>query len=600
MTPTPNELPEPPLRPKALRAAGLALLALTLSTFAWWPMVWAYPNTQVPDGPQYHKMLEAARVTILRYHELPLWNPFECGGLALWDNPQSFVGAPLAWLTFLVGTTATMQIWYIVHVALGFICMWLFARHELRLSRAATLVASCLWAFNGFHHQHYGGGHSTFVPFLYFPLAILFWRRAEKDDRMAVGLGLLTAWMFYEGAVYPLPHLVVLLGAETLTRAWPPRRVVTIARAGAIAAVVGVLVAGSRLMPVVDQLRTHTRPIGPDADVMQWSTLKLVFLSRAHERAIAGQQYVWGEFGGYVGPILLALAVVGMLAGGLENAWLVALFAFSFLLMLGHQGRWAPWSILNGHVYPFKQMRVPSRFVAECAMFLAMFAGLAIDKVSARAHAFFAARGNLQAPKAVRTALVGLALVGVGDVIGAGIVWVDQCFTQAPEAAVTPSTRLYLGGPGLAGFIDEPRQNRGRVQCWDEWGFSWGAHFWEGDVPQARAADDGAVVEVANRTPNTFTIDVDVKRPSRILVNTSYDHGWQTSVGHVVDSESLLAVDLPPGRHQVKLRYWPRLLSLGIGMTLLGFAGVAAFFYWDYRRRRTRATRPLSDEPAPA
>ncbi len=583
MTPEP---PDPPIRSTKVRVLGLALLALTLSVCAWWPALWAYPNTQVPDGPQYHKMLEAARVTILRYHELPLWNPFECGGLALWDNPQSFIGAPLAWLTFLVGSTRTMEIWYVVHAALGFVSMWLFARHELRLSRAATLVASCVWAFNGFHHQHYGGGHSTFVPFLYFPLALLFWRRAEHDARMAVGLGLLTAWMFYEGAVYPLPHLVVLLGAETLTRAWPPRRLVPIARAGAIAAVVGVLVAGSRLMPVIDQLRTHTRPISPDSDVMQWDTLKLVFLSRAHERAIPGQQYVWGEFGAYVGPIILVLAFVGILAGGLEHAWLLALFLFSFLLMLGHQGKWAPWSILNAHVYPFKQMRVPSRFVAECAMFIAMFAGIAIDRVSARVAAFFEKRGDVQIGKAFRTGLLALAFVGAGDIMGAGLAWVDQCFNQPPEQKVAPSTRLYLGGPGLAGFIDEPRQNRGRIQCWDEWGFSWGAHFWEGDVPQARAADDGAVVEVANRTPNTFTIDVEVTRPSRILVNTTYDRGWRSDVGQVVDSERLLALDLPPGRHRVHLEYWPHGLTLGIVMSLVGFAGVGVFFY---RQRRKRA-----------
>src|SRR5512140_187434 len=134
-----DELPESTIRPTWLRAAGLGLLALTLSTFAWWPMLWWYPNTQNGDGPQYHKTLEAARVSILRYHELPLWNPYECGGLPLWDNPQSHVGAPLAWLTFLVGTTMTMMLWYVIHAALGFVSMWLFARHEVRLSRAATL-----------------------------------------------------------------------------------------------------------------------------------------------------------------------------------------------------------------------------------------------------------------------------------------------------------------------------------------------------------------------------------------------------------------------------------------------------------------------------
>ena len=88
-----------------------------------------------------------------------------------------------------MGTTASMYLWYLLHTALGFLSMWLFARDEVKLSRAATFVASLAWAFSGFHQQHYSGGHFTFVPFLYFPFAVLLWRRAAGDLRYAVGPG---------------------------------------------------------------------------------------------------------------------------------------------------------------------------------------------------------------------------------------------------------------------------------------------------------------------------------------------------------------------------------------------------------------------------
>jgi hypothetical protein len=574
-------------RARALRILALVVVALALSAYAWWPALFAYPDTQAGDGPQYHKMLEAAKYSILRYHELPLWNPYECGGLPLWDNPQAFVGAPLSWLTFLVGTTRSMELWYVVHSAIGFLCMWVFARGELRLSRAATFVASAVWAFNGFHQQHYSGGHTTFVPFEYFPLALLLWRRAEGNVRYAVGLGVLVAWMLYEGAVYPVPHLAILLAAEALTRAWPPKRLLFIARAGAIVGVLAFVLSAGRLLPVIHQLRSHTRGLNIEHDAMQWSSLKDMFLARSHGRPAPGQDYVWPEFGAYIGPILLTFAIVGLFVSGLENLWLVVLLALVFSLMCGHFSPYAPWHILKGHIFPFKEMRVPSRFRCEVTLFLALFVGLAIDRVPKLARRL----GRPSVAGFVRVGMLAASTLAIGDMMGIGIDWFTHRFDAAPAAAVVPSTRLYFGGPGLAQFIDEPHQNRGRLQCWDEWGFGAGAPLWEGDVPQARSNDPQIVVQVANRTQNTFTLDVGAAHAGRVLLNSTFDLGWRTDVGTLSEENKELVLDVPAGEHHVKIEYWPHGLTAGIVINTLGLIGLVGLVVWD-RRRRARLSGP--------
>jgi uncharacterized membrane protein YfhO len=105
-----------------------------------------------------------------------------------------------------------------------------------------------------------------------------------------------------------------------------------------------------------------------------------------------------------------------------------------------------------------------------------------------------------------------------------------------------------------------------------------------------RAADDGAVVEVADRTPNTFTIDVVVSRPgARVLVNSTYDRGWRTNVGTVRDDNKLLVVELPAGRHRVHLRYWPWGLTVGLVFTLGTALAVAAWAALGLRRRLAEA-----------
>ena len=576
-----------PASPAWLRALGLALFALVLATVAW-PALSAYPNTQVGDGPFFHEMIDAARVSVVRYHELPLWNPYQCGGVPLWDNPQGISAAPLLWPLFLFGTTRAIELWYVLHVAIGFLCMWLLVRHDLRLSRAASLVASAMWACAGVHNQHLTGGHFVWVPYLYYPLALFLWRRAERDIRMAVALGVVLALEMHEGGTYPIPHLALILAGETLTRMWPPKRIAGIVKAASVVIVVGLCLGASRILPVIDQLRTHSRHLGVETDALQWSTLKEMFLSRTHSRGVPGQQYVWPEFADYLGPLLLGLSVLGLGLAGPENAWVLALFFYSFALMAGHEGRLWPWSILKAHVFPFTEMRVPSRFNAAVTLFLAPLAGIAIDSLAARSRRWFHSRSNADA---FAGAFLALGLIGVGDMIGSGIAWGEQCFVNAPaDTHLVPSPRLYVGGPGMAQFIDQPAQNRARAECWEEWAFNRDAPIWQGDVPQARSADGTAQVENVVRTQNSFTFDVNAPQPAHILVNSAWDRGWRTSVGTVVEENELLTVDVPAGYHHVVVKYWPHGLTVGLTVTSLATLGVIAFFVWDARKRRRVAT----------
>ena len=310
-------------RHELIRALALTVLAVALSLFFWSPMLSALPNTQGGDGPVFHKMFEAARVSVTRYHELPLWNPYECGGLPLWDNPQAPFGSPLTWPMYFIGTTNAIAFWYVVHSVIGFISMWLLMRIELSASRSAAFIAAGTFAFFGFFQHHLPGGHLVFASFEYFPLGVLFWRRAERDLRMAIGLGLVVAMMIYEGGVYPIPHLAVFLGVETLTRLYPIKRVPRIALAGLLVVVVAITVGAARFLPVIDQVKSHTRGVAIEADGMHWSILKDVFVLRSHERAVIGQRYVWGEYGMYIGVLILAFALLGILLAGARHVWLL-------------------------------------------------------------------------------------------------------------------------------------------------------------------------------------------------------------------------------------------------------------------------------------
>jgi hypothetical protein len=563
--------------------------ALLLTVWAWWPMFAAYPGTAIEDGHYFHQMIAISKAAVWSYHEVPLWNPFDCRGIPMWDHPENITASPIFWLTVPFSATVTMIAWHVAHVAAGFLGMWLLVRDELRLERMTALIAACFWAFAVCHTTQYAGEHQALISFLDAPILLLLWRRAERSWSYAVGTGLAFAWMVYDGATYGLPHTCVLLFIETMTRVWPPKRALRVLGAAVVVGVVGLSVGASRLLPLMDQFAFHKRPaLYSDIDhLANWKTLRDMYTMRSpHWRArFPPQQYVFGEYLSYIGWLGVILCLLGLVASGSELTWLIVVAAGLGLLMLGHFSTKAPWSVLHAHVFPFKQMRVPARFRLLLMLPISVWIAVSTERVPALVRRFSPRWGA-----ALRVAMVGCALLCAGDMVGLGQELIGVRFTDAPEQKVTPSARFYYGGPDLSGdFINHPRQNHAWLGCRSyEWSFATDAPLWEGDVPQARAADDGAAVESVTRTHNTFTLAVDATRPSRVLLNSAYDRGWRSSTGTVVEVAHQLALDLPPGHHTIRMRYWPEKLTLGLVISALGLVGSLLFLF---RRSLARLLR---------
>lgn len=590
-----------PLTPHRLsgktRALGLVLLAVLLATYVWWPMIMAGPKTADLDGRYFLHQWEAGKAA-LRHGEFPLWNPFDCRGVPMWDHPESMTGSPLLLLLSWVPGTATMWIWNIVHCAAGFVAMWLLARREVGLERTSAFVAACVWAFSSAHIGQYSGGHFSLSDFWLAPLLVFFWRRAEVHLRYAVYLGLTIAFMIYEGATYPLPFIVAVVALETLTRVWPIRRVPRILLAGGLTGVVAFGAAAARLLPVADQLMSKKRQhMLPDVDVLAHGhTLRQMFLWREGHwyMHLPDQQYVWNEYQTYVGPLLLVLALLGLSIAVTERRWLVGVAAITMLLMLGHFARWAPWDLLNRNILPYRSMRVPSRFRLVLLMSVALFAALAVERVPRLLERFTRSKNDLA--RGARVALLGAAFLGIGDGLGLAMDIMEWTHQAPPEQTVARSPRFFYGGADLAEWLDQPRQNRSWLGCRSyEWPAHENAPVWQGDVPQAKPVPGSeaiVAVDLVKRTQNTFQFEVDAKAPGRVWINSAHAPGWRANVGTVVEDGTLLALDVPAGKHHVVVRYWPRMLTPGLAITATTFVGLlGAWAALSLRRARARRAR---------
>jgi len=594
--------------PGWLRAVSLALVGLALGVVAWLPMFQLYPQTPELDGRYVLQQFEIGKATVARYHELPLWNPFDCRGIPMWDHPESMTGSPLLLALTHVDGTKTLIIWNLFHMVVGFIGMWLLARDELKLSREASFIAATAWAYGMNHTAQYAGAHSTFVTFWFVPLLLFLWRRAEESLNSAIGLGALLALMIYNGGTYPTPFCVLFLCIETLTRVRPLKRLLKILRAGAVVGAVSIGLAASRLLPLLDQFKLHTRTMDPEWDhLWRYATLKNMFTWRMplwSERQV-GQQYVWAEYNSYIGWILLTLALIGIVVALFEARWTLFVGLAVFVIMLGHFHDRAPWTLIHKYVPPYKSMRVPSRFRHILMAFLALWIALAVDRVPSLLKRVWTGLWPAGPPPrwlptfdGLRLVLLGAAMLGVGEMVGLGMDSVAPRFQGAPLKLVTPSPRFYYEGEHLTpDWVDQPRQNRAWSGCRSyEWPANQNAPIWFGDLTPARPSEAAdATVLGAKRTVNTFTVDVDAKKPTRIYLNSGHAEGWRTNVGTMVSTvDGLLSVDVPAGRHHLHIRYWPKKLTLGFWLTGLTAAGVLLVLLRDplralRRRWKTRA-----------
>lgn len=585
------------IAPTSLRLVILALAGLLIALLGWWPMIAQYPHTPELDGQYSFYQFEIGKAIISRYHEFPLWNPYDCRGIAHWDFPESMGASPLLLLGFWLPPLIQYYLWNIIHCAAGFVGMWLLVRDDLKLSRIATFAAATAWALGAAHTAQYSTGHVMMAGFWNFPLLLFLWRKAEHSVGAAIGVGVVLTWMIFDGGTYPVPFCVLLLVLEAATRLTSLARARAVVVSGLITGATGILLAAPRLLPIAKQFSGHVRPNPyPDVDgITNMGNVKSMFLMRQTQWSLhlPGQQYVWNEYIAYLGIAGFLIAIVGMCIAATRRRWLVVLTLLTFVLMLGHFANWAPWHILQTRVFPFTSMRVASRFRFFMTAFAALFVAIAIDELPPLVGRF---AGPSRA-KIARVAVIGLAFLSAGDVMGFGYDMLTARFGWAPPVEVEASPRFYYGGPGLTPvFTDQPRQNRAWTGCRAvSWAFYENAPVWTGDVPQARAADANATVANVHRTPNRFSFETDVKAPTaRIRLNSAYGDGWRTNVGTVVNDGDLLAVDVPEGHHVVRLRYWPNYLTLGLWMAFAGIVGIAAYAF------RKQLIRPTSKPSAEA
>jgi len=546
-------------------------------------------NSETDDTRQFAMMWEVSRVSIGDFGELPSWNPYHCGGVLHYLDPQVPFPGPLFFLLyFWLPAVPSIKLWNILHLIAGALGMRKLVKdHGGNLPEqllAASLVVGC-----GAVAEHLGGGQLWFTPFLLMPWVLWSWERALGDPRWAVLLAALFALSVTEGGVYPVPLMLLALVFDAIPRLWRRESRIAVLTAGSVFAALFPLLAAVKLVPVLYFLRATPRLVPLD-DRMTLGEVIGAWITRDHPREMVGHVYVWPEYNSYIGvvPVILLVAAIAtafIWSGDDGRRARLRLWVLAALLWcaLGDVPHLSLFGAL--HKLPiFASLRVPSRFLYPATVISALLVASLLMRIRT------SAASRASAPWMLR-ALIGAELVLAVFVAAAVFMTTAPRLQQGADTRARPtraSSDFHLvANASYAQVPDFPVRGIGTTECYG--GFDWPVShaLWTGGPQQRLEPAAAGTVERLRWSPSSIAFHVALSRPGTLVVDQNFDRGWHATRGTPVSRDGLLALELPAGDHQLRLYHRPQGFWLGLSLSIAGLVLSAISL-----KALTRATAP--------
>jgi len=565
------------------RLAFFATLALVAT---WQYLASAHSLNTFRDAHVLSHYEWVARTSVLKFHELPLWDPYYCGGMYLLGTPQARFVSPTFLLTLLFGEPVGESLAAFALLVVGLEGAFRYARTR-QASAASALLAAPLFGLSGIFAYSAQLGWINFFGFALVPWIATGVRRALQGDlRGAVVAAVAVAWCTGFGGTYAIPLAAVWCAfevAEALARAARKRSWERARRILITAAAIGSLAAGLaavRLWAVVETLGDAPRVVGGAPGNDYGAIAQMLFLN-LQDDGPPGQFFL----GGLAAPAVLAAillfamkrrwAALSLPLYGVIFTWLATGYASTPSLFAAMQS-----------LPVYGTLRYPERYLILLALVVSTLAAQGLTLVTA------AIRAKPKRPRLfgwLKLALVVTLLLALGPLLRQHVASADMR-TLAPLAQVIARPFHQARGNRLELAYYAP-MSRGSLSCWDAYPVP-ESPLLEGDLlEEARLADPTAGhVKEHDWSPNRIDLDVELDRPTQLRVNQNWHRGWRASVGEVGADRGLLVVELPAGRYPLSLRFSPRSAGGGLFVTLTTLAALGIAF----ARARGRGTLSLS------
>jgi hypothetical protein len=516
--------------------ASVALVLLFYSTILF--EGWLARGDWVMNCDYYHWI----RISFTEFGTVPFFDYRAGHSQNLVANPESPLLGPLVWLLLLLPADTYLRLLIVLYTSAGLLGTFYLARD---LGVAAPIAGLCaiLVSLNGFVVAQLGVGHHMILGFGLLPVMMLLYRRAVRGSwRAFCATALVNALVILEGFNSPFVWHNLFLSLYALF--WgisigSPRPLWI--WGGIVVASAGLM--GVKLLPMLCEFWAYdpTQVIGGFPPLAALWTL--VARGQAIDTEYPGIRFLygsgWWEYDFYIGALAALVLALGLSAA--RRVRPLAAVGVVFLLLsldwpegFGFLNLWdavREWPIL-------RSQRAPSRWLALALVAFVLCAGVGLQRLWVSAA--LARHRRL----AMAAAIALLAMVGA-DLHLEGRRWQRIALADAPLS----------------------REHR----------------------PPLRYATpaSGARVELVEFTPNRLVYSVETAQPELVPLPFEWQQRdeWRIEGFAARKHRDRMAVSVPAGRHQIAMRFRPRLLCAGIAVSAVSLCALAASFALPRRAR---------------
>lgn len=555
----------------------LALFALLAAILVWTSLSTAAWLNEFRDAQVLTLHEEAAFLSVRRFGQLPLWNPWYCGGIYGLGEPQSRFASPPFLLTLLFGVERAQPVMVFLFAILGMEGTYRWLRLRVNDAAAALRIAP-IFALSGHFAVSYFRGWINFfgfelLPFLLFGITLAARGRTAGIAVAAVAFAVMIGF----GGTFAAPIVAVaavIEGTRAVLEQAQSRQPRALVMLGVLASFM-FAVAAVRLLPLAETLSAQPRIM---AGTPGHSAKSLMAHVASTLQVKDGDVENAGSF--FVGVVFLVF--VGFGGAHRKSLAALAIVVVLFWLSAGYARKPALFALLR-ELPVFSALRYPERFLWVAILYACEPAAHTLALVPQLGDERWWRRGS-------QIILTFAVLFTIGSEI--------STFWRVSEArdlgALAPVEerpfRQARGNRWLAAHY--PGVGAGSLSCWETHPVMMASKL-RGDLAAEEYVADPSVGRAERRSwsPNEIVVHVSMARPGRLLVNQNWHPGWRSSIGEVVSDDGLLAVELPTGEHDVKLSFRPRSALAGGVVSAVALASLIVLGWsarggrYPFRRR---------------
>jgi hypothetical protein len=536
-----------------------------------------------------HELL--AQTSYLKYGQLPLWNPYYCGGMSNIGNSTTDFLSPFFLPILFLGPIIGGKIVFLIFIFIGFIGFYLLGS-ILKISGVSRVLMGITYMASGLFIIPFAGGMTLFLSVALLPYLLFFFVQAINGSKSSIlGVSVCLSMIFFWGFHY---IAIVLLFILILGGVWS---LISLRKKPLIISILSIVLffclSAVKIVPSLETNKNHQRVLYEPQSGYSIESLSYSLLSRNqtfekfYEISDYGlsfwknRSYTYAENGMYVGFVVCAFFIVGFFIRGKKFLPLTITFLILLWLMFGYTLTPSLYKITQ--YFPiFQYMRVAQRY-RYCAMVLfSIFVGFGFD--------IFLTNIN----KAIKNKRITYVL---GIIIVTGI-FLDMVIVNSPilsKTYIIPPRGITPGNDftqvcnnGLyytaTGFIDSIETYGAWYNVFPYIQENYGVSDHCGEpltIPTATICKDTenyqgeSYLEKATGTvtntywsPNRLLYTVHTTSENQLIINQNYDAGWHAIINGTIKQKpnshlGLLSVPITESATVIELYYLPNSFIFG-------------------------------------